>query len=243
MSTAPGESPSVLLPPVVLYPAHEPTYDDLITEDHKPVDSIFIEKLQRLLTQALYASWAGPGPGRTFLVLTNVGWFYQEKTPAVAPDVLLSLDVTCPPDLHVKQGHSYYQWQMGKPPEVIIEAVSDKRGGEETHKKDLYARLGLPYYAVYDPGHLLSEETLRTYELSGKVYRPVEPGPWPAVGLGLRLWKGTFERHEDVWLRWCDSKGEIIPTGEERARQAEERNRELEAEVRRLKGEPPAESP
>jgi hypothetical protein len=222
-------------------------YDALVTEDHKPVDSIYVEKLYRLLTHPLYASWPGPGEGRSFLVMVNVGWFYQHKTPAVVLDCLLSLDVTCPEDLHVKQGHSYYQWDMGKQPDVVIEFVSDRTGGEESFKKNLYARLGVPHYAVFDPKHLLSEDTLRTYELVVGSYRPGDPGPWADVGLGLRLWPGTFEGHEDTWLRWCDASGAIIPTGEERARQAEERARQaeerlrlLEAEVRQLKGEPPA---
>jgi Uma2 family endonuclease len=244
-------------------------YDSLVTEDHKPVERIFIEKLYRLLTHALYASWPGPGPGRPFLVLANVGWFYQRSTPAVVPDTLLSLDVRGPADLQVKQGHSYYQWDLGKQPDVVVEAVSDRTGGEESFKKNLYARLGVPYYAVFDPKHLLSGDTLRTYELVGGAYRLCEPGPWPTVGLGLRLWQGMFEGFEGTWLRWCDSGGEIIPTGEERAaveaesarladerasladerarladeraRLAEEHSRELEAELRRLKGEPPAE--
>jgi hypothetical protein len=237
-------------------------YESLVTEDHKPVESIFIEKSYRLLACALYDSWPGPGEGRPFLLLANVGWFYQGATPAVVPDVLLSLDVTGPRDLQVKQGHSYYQWDLGKQPDVIVEAVSNRTGGEESFKKNLYARLGVPYYAVFDPYHFLSEDALRTYELVGGVYRLAEPGPWPAVGLGLRLWQGTFEGFEDTWLRWCDTRGAIIPTGEERAaaeaerarladdrarqaderaRLAEERIRELEAELRRLKGEPPAE--
>jgi hypothetical protein len=252
---APSLDPELELEPEI-------DYDRLVTEDHKPVDRIFIEKLYRLLTHALYASWPGPGPGKPFLVLANVGWFYQRSTPAVVPDILLSLDVRGPADLQVKQGHSYYQWDLGKQPDVIVEAVSDRTGGEESFKKNLYARLGVPFYAVFDPKHLLSDDTLRTYELAGGVYRPCEPGPWPAVGLGLRLWRGTFEGFEDTWLRWCDAGGEIIPTGEERAaveaerarladarareaeeraRLAEERNRELEAELRRLRGEPPAE--
>ena len=126
-------------------------YDTLVTEDHKPVERIFIEKLYRLLADPLYASWPGPGEGRPFLVLVNVGWFYQRKTPAVVPDCLLSLDVTCPADLQVKEGHSYYQWDMGKQPDVVVEIVSDRTGGEESYKKGLYARLGVPYYAVYDP--------------------------------------------------------------------------------------------
>jgi Uma2 family endonuclease len=222
-------------------PAHEINYDELVTEDHKPVDRIFIEKLYRLLTHSLYASWPGPGPGRTFLVLANVGWFYQWKTPAVVPDVLLSLDVSGPKDLQAKEGHSYYQWDMGKQPNVIVEAVSDRTGGEESFKKALYARLGVPFYVVFDPNHFLSGDTLRTYQLSGGVHHLGDPGPWPAVGLGVRLWQGKFEGCEDTWLRWCDAKGEIIPTGEERAAALAQRIHELEAEVNRLKGEPPAE--
>lgn len=226
-------------------------YDALVTEDNKPVERILIEKLYRLLTHVLYASWQGPGDGRAFLVLANVGWFYQDKTPAIVPDCLLSLGVACPDDLHVKQGHSYYQWRMGKPPDVVIEAVSDRTGGEEDYKKSLYARQGVAYYAIFDPQHLLSEDTLQTYELAGGEYRRIEPGPWPKIGLGLRLWSGKFEGHEDLWLRWCDAEGAIVPTAEERANQAEqradqaedlnkqkdERILQLEAELQRLRNE------
>jgi Uma2 family endonuclease len=253
MSTSPTDVPP-MVPPLAgpsLAPELEPEidYDALVTEDHKPLESIFIEKLYRLLTRSLYASWPGPGEGRTFLVLVNVGWFYQRKTPAVVPDCLLSLGVVCPEDVHVKQGHSYYQWDMGKQPDVVIEFVSDRTGGEESYKKNLYARLGVPYYAIFDRDRLLSDEPLRCYELAGGNYRPTEPGPWANVGLGLRLWPGTFEGHEDVWLRWCDAKGEIIPTGEERAAQLAAQNAELadrlrtvEAELQRLKGEQPPRS-
>ncbi len=263
MSALPSKAPSASVPrPAAPGPEveldYKIDYDSLVTEDHKPVDRIFVEKLHRLLTHPLYASWPGPGAGRPFLVLANVGWFYQEKKEAVVPDCLLSLDVTCPQDLQVKEGHSYYQWQMRKSPDVIVEIVSDKVGGEESFKKTLYAKQGVSYYAVFDPRHILSRETLRTYKRSGRVYRPVEPGPWESIGLGLRLWQGRFEDVEDTWLRWCDAESEIIPTGEERAaalaerarqadkrarqaakraRQADERIRELEAELRRLKGE------
>ena len=182
MSTLPSDAPSASLPPIAppgltAEVGPEIDYDSLVTEDHKPVDRIFVEKLYRLLTRCLYASWPGPGEGRPFLVLVNVGWFYQRTTPAVVPDCLLSLDVTGPPDLQVKQGHSYYQWDMGKQPDVVIEVVSDRTGGEEGHKKNLYARLGVPYYAVFDPKHLLSGDTLRTYELRGAKYQVVAPAP------------------------------------------------------------------
>jgi Uma2 family endonuclease len=243
MSTLPVPAP--LTDPALAEPSPEAgvsadiDYDALVTEDQKPVDRIFIEKLYRLLTRTLYESWPGPGPGRTFLVLANVGWFYQDQTPAVAPDILLSLDAKPPLDLHVKQGHSYYQWAQGKQPDVIIEAVSNRTGGEESFKKNLYARLGVPYYVVFDPDHYLSEDTLRAYELVAGTYRLGSPGPWPNIGLGLCLWEGQFEGVQDVWLRWCDADGKIVLTAEERLRQAEERNRELEAELRRLKGQSP----
>jgi hypothetical protein len=221
MSTLPTPAtpalPSLPGPSLEVEPGCEPRYDHLITEDHQPVERILIEKLYRLLTRPLYASWPGPGPGGPYLVLANVGYFYQHRNPAVAPDCLLSLDVTYPEDLHRKEGHSYYQWDMGKPPDVVIEVVSDRTGGEEGYKKALYARQGISYYAVYDPDHYLSEEDLRCYTLVSRHYQPTEPGPWPDIGLGLRVWEGKFEGVTNSWLRWCDASGAIIPTGEERA--------------------------
>ncbi len=185
---------------------------------------------------------AGPGSGRSFLVLVNVGWFYQRKTPAVVAHCLLSLDVTCPEDLQVKQGHSYYQWDMDKQPDVVIEVVPDRTGGEESYKKDLYARLGVAYYAVFDPNRLLSGDTLRTYELVGGTYRLGDPGPWSNIGLGLRVWEGKFEGVEDAWLRWCDVNGEIIPHRRGtrdaigRARQASGRTRQASGRTHRRPG-------
>jgi len=64
------------------------------------------------------------------------------------------------------------------------------------------------------------------------------------VGVGLTLWLGEFEENVSrVWLRWCDIKGNIHPTGAERAkiadrrveleknRAAEEKNRAERAEA------------
>ena len=39
--------------------------ESLVTEDDTPVDNMPSEKQQRLLTEPLYSSWAGPGAGRT----------------------------------------------------------------------------------------------------------------------------------------------------------------------------------
>ena len=46
-----------------------PNIDHIVTEDDTPVDNVFSEKQQRLLTEALYASWSGPGPRAALLSL------------------------------------------------------------------------------------------------------------------------------------------------------------------------------
>ena len=46
--------------------------------------------------------------------------------------------------------------------------------------------------------------------------------PWfPELRLGLMLWEGVFEAVWSRWLRWTDEHGTMIPTGRERAEQAE----------------------
>jgi Uma2 family endonuclease len=204
-----------------LDPAVVPDVNKLVTVDETPVDSILAEKLQRLLTHPLYASWHPPGEGRCFLVLANVGYFYAYRKQPLVPDVLLSLDVASAGPLETKEGHSYFQWLMEKPPDVIIEIVSDKRGGEEGHKMKTYARQRVPYYAIHDPDNLLQGGELRVYHLE-EGYVQIDPAWLPGVGLGLTLWEGTFEGVCRKWLRWCDRDGIVIPTGEERAQFAED---------------------
>ena len=72
-----------------------------------PVDSMFSETQQRLLTGVLKESWNGPEEGRPFIVAANVGVFISPYEPPVVPDVFLSLDVRRPPDWWDKPGRSY----------------------------------------------------------------------------------------------------------------------------------------
>jgi hypothetical protein len=216
-----------------LDPELEPNLDELVTEDGVPVDNIYVEKQYRLLTEPLYSSWAGPGEGRPFLALANVGWFHTWKQPPLVPDALLSLDAAPAGDLRTKEGRSYFQWLIGKAPEVVIEIVSDRRGGEDDVKKRAYARLAALFYVIYDPNDLLQGGVLRAYVLQRGKYEPVDPHWFPEVGLGLTLWEGTFEGTHETWLRWCDPEGRVIPTGAERAdderRRADEERRRADA--------------
>jgi Uma2 family endonuclease len=232
--TPPTVPPAGVEPVYVLDPADWPKIDHLITEDDAPVDSIYTEKQQRLLTEPLYSSWPGPGEGRPFLALANVGLFNVPKNPAWVPDCLLSLGVTAGEDLHEKENRSYFVWLMGKPPDVVIEVVSDRRGGEEGLKPSAYAHMGVPFYVIYDPKNLLGNGVLRAFAIQRGRYQPTEPDWFPEVGLGLRLWEGSYEGQRATWLRWGDQEGHVIPTGAERAEDERRRADEVTARLERL---------
>ena len=107
--------------------AVRPCLDSIITEDETPVDNVFSEKQQRLLTEPLYSSWDA---GRKFMAMANVGLFYAVRQPPLVPDVLLSLDVEITGDWLAKEHRSYFVWEFGKAPEAVVEIVSNSEGGE-----------------------------------------------------------------------------------------------------------------
>ncbi len=198
-------------------------FDTLITEDDTPVDNIPSEKQQRLLTEPLYSSWPGPGEHRPFLVAANIGVFSQTELPAIVPDVFLSLDVEVARDWWLKKHRSYFIWDVGKPPDLVIEIVSNTVGNENGEKRKKYAWMRVPFYVIYDPRLEVMEEALTVYELRGLQYERRESWLFACLNLGLTLWEGEFEGKGDTWLRWTDGQGQLIPTGKERAEQEQHR--------------------
>jgi Uma2 family endonuclease len=216
--------------------------DDLVTEDDTPVDNWFSEKQQRLLTEPLYSSWRDPlsetGEPRSFVAAANVGLFFARNKPPLVPDVFLSLDVEIPENWHEKRHRSYFFWEFGKAPEVVIEIVSNREGGEDTNKLREYGRIAVGYYVIFDPLRQLSDEVLRVYELTFRRYRQRPDFRLPELDLSLTLWNGVYEDKPGEWLRWCDASGNLIPTGAERAERAEERAARLAAKLRELGADP-----
>ncbi len=241
MTSAPAqpiEVPAQMLPPEAL-----PDVDNLVTEDDTPVDNIFSEKQMRLLTEPLYSSWAGAEPGQKFLAMANVGLFFAVREPPLVPDMLLSLDVEAPEDLWAKGHRSYFMWLYGKPPDVVIEIVSNQEGGEADTQLRLYARIAVAYYVIFDPLKQIQSESLRVYQRRAGRYVDMTEHWLSGVQLGLTLWEGEYEGTSGVWLRWCDQQGNVILTGAERARQAQQRVDQLEAQLRALGIEPSEERP
>ena len=214
-------TPSAAAPP--LPPECLPNYDLIVTEDDTPVENIFSERQAKLLSDPLQASWPGPGEGRTFQCMANVGLFFAVKQPPLVPDFLLSLDVDMPDDVWPKENRGYFIWNFGKPPDLIIEIVSNTEGGEADIKRRMYAKIGIPFYVIFDPLDQLHGGVLQVFALRAGVYEPIVPDFLPEIGLGLTLWKGHYAGVRGEWLRWCDRSGRLLLTGDERAIQEQQR--------------------
>ncbi|MEH1872804.1 Uma2 family endonuclease [Nostoc sp.] len=203
-----------------------PDANQLVTENDTPVDNFASEKQQRLLVSSLYSSLQN----QTFLAVANVGIYHTDGQPAIVPDVFLSLDVQVPEKWWEKQNRCYMVWRFGKPPEVVLEIVSNKEGDELGKKLQIYEHMRGSYYIIYDPNQQLGEKVLRIYELRGRRYFETSENWLEQVGLGITLWEGKFEDRQDTWLRWCYQDGTVLLTGDERAEQ--ERQRAEQAEQR-----------
>ena len=194
-----------------------------------PVDGVFSEKQMRLLTEPLYSSWTCPAGQQSFVAMANVGLFFAVDRPAHVPDVLLSTNVVRPADFRPKRHRSYFTWLYGKSPDVVIEVVSNREGGEDTDKLAAYAEVGVRDYAIFDPDRLLGPELLRVYRLvEGEGY--LRDG-WSRSGLRSSDWDFVSGRASmrlgRCWLRWVDAEGMPIPTGNERAK-SEQRRADVE---------------
>ncbi|MCX7595913.1 MAG: Uma2 family endonuclease [Fischerella sp.] len=207
-----------------------PDASQLVTEDDTPVDNFACAKQQRLLVASLYSSLQN----QTFLAEANVGIYHTDGQPPIVPDVFLSLDVQVADNWWEKQNRCYMLWKFGKPPEVVIEIVSNKEGDELGNKLRTYEHMRVSYYVVYDPTQQLSEQALRVYEIRGRRYFETTETWLEQVGLGLTLWQGEFEGRQDLWLRWCYQDGTLLATGDERAEVAEQRAQKLAEKLRSL---------
>jgi len=219
-----------------------PDISHIMTEDDTPVDNFASEKNQRLLVETIYNS--NYYKDRPVVAAANVGIFVTIHGPTRVPDVFLSLDTAIAKDWWEKHNRAYFFWEFGKPPDLVIEIVSNKEGEELGEKFLAYRRMGVPYYVVFDPQKLLSQHTLLAFQLSVAVprYEQISAAWLPGVGIGLTTWHGVFEQKEELYLRWCDQQGILLPNAEEiiiaeRNRAEQEHNRAEQERNRAEKAE------
>ena len=206
----------------------------LVTEDDTPVDNWGSEKQQRLAAKTLFTSYKRDNP---FVVGVDIGIFTSPDRPAIVPDMLMALDSKLPQDWWAKHNRSYFVWKFGKSPELVIEIVSNKEGGELEHKLDKYANMGIWYYVVFDPQLLIADEQLQVYELRPGHFALRDDNLLYWLDLGVVTWEGTYEGVRATYFRFTDIDGNLLLNDEEmvRAQKTQVQLAEAKIEVERTR--------
>lgn len=159
------------------------------------------------------------------------------------------------PDLYVVKGlpklpllDTYKLWEIGVPPALVLEATSKTTSREDRTKKwEIYARIGVQEYILYDPrirGWETRYPPLQGFRLGPDGYAPIPADPEGALlseelGLRLILEQGRLifrDPHSGMRLYSPDELAEIERQRAEIERQRaddEHRRAEQEADARR----------
>ena len=168
---------------------------------------------------------------------TNSIIYYDpaDRNRRVQPDVYIAFDVDADA---IRRRNGYVVWEVGKPPDFVLEIASESTAGNDTgYKRDIYARLGVREYWRFDrTGGELYGAGLAGEYLEGGVFRPAtmhtdadgaEWGYSPLLNLNLRSRAGRLELQDP-------DTGEILTDrrGQRLARIAAEDGRDAALEER-----------
>jgi Uma2 family endonuclease len=200
-------------------------------------DGSFVKNLQEhpqslLLTSSIQPLLQEIHPDGQFCIGQDSGIYWRMTEPAEkgaeAPDWFYVANV--PPTLKGQMRRSYVMWQEFIAPLIVLEFVSGD-GSEErdqtpwTGKFWIYEQVIRPaFYGIYE----VSKASVELYHLIEGHYEPVpvnERGHYEIAPLGVELgiWQSYYFNADLPWLRWWDSQGNLLLTGEERAEQEHQR--------------------
>ena len=196
-----------------------PSTADLPCSDDTPVDNEDQNLLPNLLLLLLNSLWA-----------ERMDWFFavdmavyhttgvNPRVPVV-PDAFLSLGVER--KKNGKSRPSYAVWEEGEVvPIFTLEMVSHKPGGEYDRKMEIYSKLGVLYYVVYNPEFWQRDrhQPFEVYKLEAGTYclQIGEPYWMPEVGIGIGRYLGEVGGIEQEMLTWYDEQGSRQLSREER---------------------------
>lgn len=181
-------------------------------------------------------------------VIGNIFLYYEEGHPESrrSPDVMIIKGVDAD-----NERRSFKTWEERAMPCVIVEVTSRETAEEDQGpKRELYERLGVREYFLFDPLHEYLEQPLMAYRLIGDEYEPLPPaedGGILSAELGLRLvpegeYLSLIEFRTGERLPRMSELNEILlavqhkaSQAEQRANQAEQRAAELAEELARLR--------
>ncbi len=203
-----------------------PSTNELPCSDDTPVDNEDQNLLPNLLLLLLTQIW-----------LKRLDWYFgvdmavyhttgvNPKIPVV-PDGFLSIGVARKKG--GKSRRSYATWEENAVvPIFVLEMVSYTPREEYEEKLEIYRRLGVLYYLVYNPEFWRRDqhEAFELYKLENGVYQLQvgEPYWMPEVGLGIGRHRGLVGGLEREILTWYDKEGNRYLSGEELADQERSR--------------------
>lgn len=207
-------------------------------------DGTFVKNFQEhpqsvLLTTSIRPVLDALHPDGQYVIGQDCGIYWRLTAPpergAEAPDWFYVPNV--PPRVDGEYRRSYVMWKEIVAPLLAIEFVSGD-GHEERDATSPFssddAKAGkfwvyeqavrIPFYGILEA----RTASVEVYELVGNHYNRIpvnERGhyPIPPMGVELGIWQKSEGGDVVPWLRWWDSAGNLLLTGEERAEQEKQR--------------------
>jgi Uma2 family endonuclease len=202
--------------------------------DGKPMGETDIHRDEMVrqieLLRAYYA-------GQRVYVSGNLLVYYERGNPKkfVVPDCLVAKG------LSPKKRRTYKTWVEGKTPDVMFETTSRKtKKKDSVDKLELYARLGVKEYFLFDPEQDYLDPPLQGYRLVDEAFAPIEldaEGYLPSLELDLllRVDADSLEFYHPIGKTRLLTADERAQLAEERSQRAEAENAALREEVERLR--------
>jgi len=167
----------------------------------------------------------------------NLFVYSEEGNPrrAVAPDVFVAFGATKAPPRR-----TYKLWEEGVPPTVVIEVTSaSTRRVDVGHKSELYARLGVREYFLYDPLAEYLRPSLQGFVVAGATFLPMAHGAGggyisEALSMSLMLVAGRLRLIDAATGRPVLSPSEQLAEVEARASSERAARHDLERRVGEL---------
>ncbi|MUG97667.1 hypothetical protein F7734_37290 [Scytonema sp. UIC 10036] len=214
-----------------------PTTDQLASSDDTPVDNEDQNFLPNVLLFLLSMIWAN-----------RMDWFFgvdmavyhttgvSPKVPVV-PDGFLSLGVE-----RKKSGKSRRSYAVWEEKEVVpiltLEIVSHTPGGEYDEKLEIYEKLGVLYYVIYNPEYWRRDQhqPFEVYKLVDGHYQLQigEPYWMSEVRLGIGRHRMVMGGIPQELLFWYNEQGDRYLTAEELAQQEQLRAQQEQLRAEKL---------
>ncbi|MEH1966125.1 Uma2 family endonuclease [Nostoc sp.] len=195
-----------------------PSSAELPCSDDTPVDNEDQNFIPNLLLFLLQYIWANRND---WFFSVDMGVYHTTGVSPlvpIVPDGFLSLGVERRKE--GKSRKSYVVWEENNiVPILALEIVSLTSDGEYDKKLDIYAKLGVLYYIIYNPEYWQRDrhQPFEVYRLVDGSYQLQigEPFWMPEIGLGIgrsQYVSGNIQRQV---LYWYDQQGKRYQTPEE----------------------------